>query len=164
MTVTIRTQKLTLAQCRQYVKQNATKQSEGFWTVKNDLKVWKATTSVTGQRSVVALRIPEGAEVFMQKDDQMNYRDARKMRASRAFVEKQFLVGSRIDIVTVEDTEVYLTYQDIYEINESRSANYSDFLYGTGKFVIPNSPFSTQPKQCASGIHFFVNLYDALTY
>lgn len=163
MAVTITTQKLSLAQCRYYVRKNAKKIGNGFWTVKNDLKVWKVTHAPDDERAVVALRIPVGATVFMQEDSNLDYQEARKMRASAAFVEKQF----RIDVIgarhSVKADVFSWECRGIREIPRSCSDSY-DFRYETGKTVTPRFPFSLAREQCASGIHFFVNLYDALTY
>lgn len=163
MTVTITTEKLSLAQCRNYIRQNSTPIGNGFWTVKNDLKVWKTTHDRDLEQVIVALRIPAGATVFAQEDSNMNFMDHRKMRTSVAFVEKQFRIGSRITEREVQPHVFSWECKEIREITRSCSDNY-DFWYETGKTVTPRFPFSLAREQCASGIHFFVNLYDALTY
>lgn len=163
MTVTITSQKLSLAQCRDYLRQNSTPIGNGFWTVKNDLKVWKTTHAPDYEQAIVALRIPAGATVFAQESDNMDYLDNRKMRASVAFVEKQFRIGSRGIGREVTPHVFSWECKEIREIDKSYSDNY-DFWYETGKTATPKSPFSLRREQCASGIHFFVNLTDALIY
>ena len=163
MTVTITTQKLSLAHCRDYLRQNSTPIGNGFWAVKNDLKVWKTTHDPSYEQTIVALRIPAGATVFAQEDTNTDYIETRKMRASAAFVEKQFRIGSTSIAREVQPYVFSWKYKEVREIPRSCSNNY-DFWYETGKTVTPRFPFSLEREQCVSGIHFFVNLYDALIY
>lgn len=163
MTVTITTQKLSLTQCRDYVRQNSTPIGNGFWTVKNDLKVWTTTHDRDYEQAIVALRIPAGATVFAQEHDNFNYTNSRKMRVSMAFVEKQFRIRLRGFVNEVQKNVFSWKCTEVREITTSCSDNY-DFWYETGKTVTPRFPFSLAREQCASGIHFFVNLYDALIY
>ena len=161
----IRTEVLSLKECRAYVKENSERLGRtNFWKVVNPLKVWKrAHKSRARGKVIVALSIPVGATVFMQTDVNYNAEDTRKMRASEAFVEKQFYVGWPY---LEEHSGAISTYNlDRYEeVQASESCRASHFKYETGKIVTPEADFSTRSRQCDSGIHFFVNLRDALAY
>lgn len=159
--IIFRTEVLSLKECRSYVKANSKHIGKtDFWTVVNPLKVWKKTKhpSYSGE-VIVALNIPVGAEVFMQTDDKSNDLVARKMRASKAFVEKQFYVGW--PCLFQDHVWAIAEYE---EVQSSESAHYSHFKYHTGKIVTPEYGFANCPVQCTDGIHFFVNLHDALVY
>lgn len=161
MTVTIRTQHLNFDQCRAYIKKNCKKISKGFWEVESDLKVWKKTTTRAGT-ALVALRIPKGATVFMLSPSRANWRDRddRKMRASEAFVEKQYWTDGIFSCNLSNDTFIL---NHLKEVQETCSMRHSSFKYCTGHKVVPKY-FADEPKQCTHGIHFFVSLSDALLY
>lgn len=156
----IRTEVLSLRDCRTYVKNNSERLGRtNFWKVVNPLKVWKRTNHVRESgKVIVALSIPVNATVFMQTDTNGSNTEARKMRASEAFVEKQFHVGWPF----LEDYSYSLTKYE--EVQVSHSGHNWNFKYKTGEVVKPYGPFSKLEEQCASGIHFFVNLSDALAY
>jgi hypothetical protein len=166
----IRTQCLSLQECVAYIKQNSVKaHRKDFFKLTNDIKVWKRTNSIAQmERCIVALLIPKGAVVYAPN----NYRDSidyRKMRASEAIVYKQFLVGHKfymydgagLGAVAHQggfETEFYK------EVKKTVSGFDYSFQYTTGTSVVPEDGFSFNQRQCESGIHFFVNLADAMNY
>ena len=160
----IRTQCLSLQECVAYIKQNSVKaHRKDFFKLTNDIKVWKRTNSIAQmERCIVALLIPKGAVVYAPN----NYRDSidyRKMRASEAIVYKQFLVGHKFHMYdgggeSVLETEFYK------EVKKTVSGFDYSFQYTTGTSVVPEDGFSFNQRQCESGIHFFVNLADAMNY
>jgi len=160
----IRTQCLSLQECVAYIKQNSVKaHRKDFFKLTNDIKVWKRTNSIAHmERCIVALLIPKGAVVYASN----NYRDSidyRKMRASEAIVHKQFLVGQRFHMYDGTGPGAFET--ELYkEVNKTISGFDYTFQYITGTSVAPEDGFSFNQRQCESGIHFFVNLADAMNY
>jgi hypothetical protein len=160
----IRTQCLSLQECVTYIKQNSVKaHRKDFFKLTNDIKVWKRTNSIAQmERCIVALLIPKGAVVYAPN----NYRDSidyRKMRASEAIVYKQFLVGHKFHLYDSRmpgafETEFYK------EVKKTVSGFDYSFQYTTGTSVVPEDGFSFNQRQCEPGIHFFVNLADAMNY
>ena len=175
MTINIEVEHLSGRGVRKYIKDNCKSNKDGFWTVEKELKVWKATRLgpiqrpkgfTPGGRVIVALRIPAGAQLFALPLDRYSFDDDiddRKMRASAAFVEKQFYVGSAYTYNHYSKTrEIELS--ECTAIKKSFATYDQDFAYRTGHIVKPSYNFSTSRSQCVSGIHFFVNLTDAMEY
>lgn len=130
----------------EHVKQ--TSKSE-FYKVVKPLYVFKKTYK-GGNDVVVNLIIPVGAKIYAPDsagwtvDECSGYR---KMRASKAIVHSQALRhGSR------------------RQVDNSRSGHNYSFIYKNGAVVKPEEEFSYESSQCASGIHFFLNLADAYHY
>lgn len=178
MTINIKVEHLDGSSVRKYISDNCKQLRNGFWEVKKELKVWKATTTTTEtlqvsgwegsthifRRCIVALRIPVGEKIYVQP---MMYRDNidnRKMRASKAYVEKQFVIGHTCRFFNGDDDTISFELNSYYETTETTSVQDITFLYQTGNFVRPKQPFYNENVVCASGIHFFVNLTDALYY
>jgi hypothetical protein len=112
------------------------------------------------ERCIVALLIPKGAIVYIPDVYCRDCLDDRKMRASEAIVHKQFLIGQTWHLIHRGefDTEFYK------EVNKTVSSFDYSFQYITGTSVVPNGGFSFNQRQCEPGIHFFVNLADAMNY
>jgi hypothetical protein len=158
----IRTQCLSLQECVAYIKQNSvTAHRKDFFKLTNDIKVRKRTNSIAQmERCIVALLIPKGAVVYAPNNYQGSI-DCRKMRASEAIVYKQFLVGHKFHLGHLPgafETEFYK------EVNKTVSGFDYSFQYTTGTSVVPEDGFSFNQRQCEPGIHFFVNLADAMNY
>lgn len=89
----------------------------------------------------------------------------RKMRASKAFVHSlSNCEGWLRSHLTGEQTPGWWLGKAIRKENNTYSAHDSMFKYRAGVTVKPELGFSTRRDECASGIHFFVNLRDALDY
>lgn len=127
----------------------------GFYKVVKPLYVFKKTGAAILSRYyntgvVTNLIIPVGAIVYapdcVWEAPQWNSA-LRKMRASKAIVHSQALChGKR------------------RQVDNSRSDYCNSFIYKNGAVVKPWSKFSYESYQCASGIHFFLNLADAYRY
>lgn len=171
--VEVTVQKLGLEEIKKYINDNCEYQSYGFYTVKTPLKVWKKTYTDRNYNDVLtALLIPAGETIYanlhsLTFDENISFR---KMRASGAQVIKQNVIygyryhsnnGCTYNVGGNSHTEIELKYK---EIQKSISDRDNSFQYKTGKYVVPEFEFSLKDKQCASGIHFFVNMTDALIY
>jgi hypothetical protein len=127
------------------------KSRHGFFTVTKQMHVFKKVhvkrPSSKFVDAIANLIIPVGAMIYVGEAAFVwNYTDVRKMRVSEAFVHS--IVESR------KQTPVSVAY-----------AWYTnDFKYNVGATVKPVEKFSKSEEQCDSGIHFFVNLQDALDY
>lgn len=120
-----------------------------FYKVKKPLHVFKKTEGQRRAQVIVNLIIPKGAIIFASgcafRPDPLDL-SCRKMRASEAIVHSQFRVYSKkaVDI--------------------SYSMYCPSFVYKPGTKVKPVLGFGTWNQQCTDGIHFFLNLQDALEY
>ena len=180
MTINIKVEHLDGSEVRKYISDNCKQLREGFWEVKKELKVWKATTTTETlqvpsrgasaspyRRCIVALRIPVGEKIYVQPMMYYDSLDSRKMRASKAYVEKQFVIGHTCRFFNGNNNDadtIAFELASYYETTETTSVRDITFLYKTGNFVRPKQPFYNKNAVCASGIHFFVNLTDALYY
>lgn len=72
--------------------------------------------------------------------------DTRKMRASQAYVHSIYTIDS--------PRQLRIAYSDAD----------STFKYRVGQIVTPRYEFSWTQQSCTSGIHFFLNLWDALGF
>lgn len=129
------------------------KVQKGFYKVVKPMHVFKKVHVGTDSRNTQAIAnliIPVGALIYAE-DVPIYFADAndydyRKMRASEAKV---------VSIVSCKNQ---------IPANEGFSGSGSSFKYHSGKTVKPTYPFSKKAAQCESGIHFFVNLRDALKW
>lgn len=143
---------LTGAPLRKYFLEYATPSKEfgeGFYVVHKPLPAFKkAYNRHTGfwdrHSRIVNLVIPVGAIVYVK--DITRSTDKRKMRADKAYVH------SIADMHSKQPRKV------------AHAGWAHDFVYRVGEHVIPHQPFCTVPSTCESGIHFFLNLQDALSY
>ncbi|ASD50541.1 hypothetical protein FDI24_gp007 [Acidovorax phage ACP17] len=142
------------------------------------LRVYKVTESEFGYgRVIVSLKIPVGAVIYHDPEYILSLPSigSRKMRASKAVVVEQFefmddSLGFSTE-VAVENGKA-VTYVRIPQaevkrgkiVETSLSQYDSNFEYHTGKTVRPTKAFNRIDVQCTTGIHFFVNLGDALAY
>ena len=178
MTINIKVEHLDGSAVRKYISDNCNQLRDGFWEVKKELKVWKSTTTTETlqvpsreastypyRRCIVALRIPVGEKIYVQPLMYYDSIDNRKMRASKAYVEKQFVIGPSNQFFKGNyDNTIDFKLDLYYESTETTSVRDITFVYQTGNFVSPAYPFYDKNVVCASGIHFFVNLTDALYY
>jgi hypothetical protein len=116
---------------------------------------------------IVNLVIPVGAMVYARHG--LNTLNGlrlhmRKMRASsaivhsiRAFNHRQ--LPSVVSATNIQHIAVRSTPDD-----SARSSYDATFKYELGKTVTPEGGFCWSDSECASGIHFFLNLVDALAY
>lgn len=121
----------------------------GFYKVVRPLHVFKKTFSSNYNDSIITnLIIPIGAVIYVNDRawGTKTYVETRKMRASRA------LVHSSFDLIRKK--RIPITYSEYC----------SAFQYKEGTTVVPKSEFSYESETCDSGIHFFLNLNDALVY
>jgi hypothetical protein len=97
--------------------------------------------------AIANLIIPVGAMIYASNDAFVcNSSDSRKMRATEAKVHS---------VVTRRSKKQEQLAHSMFD---------SDFKYVPGQIVKPSKRFSKCEDRCDSGIHFFVNLHDALTW
>jgi hypothetical protein len=120
-----------------------------FYTVRQPLPVFKKAMVFDDLRirAIVNLLVPVGATVFAdsQAFDRVSGRTQRKMRASAASVHS---------IATLDGRPM------------SRAVSWYDpgFHYIPGDKLAPRLQFCQLEERCGSGIHFFLNVRDALEY
>lgn len=122
-----------------------------FYKVQKPLHAFKKTlhngTNSFQHCVIVNLIIPKDAIVYADSEvfSRRLYFNDRKMRASEAFVHSQHLLNSK-------------TVNTSYAFHEN-------FKYSTGETVHPTrNAFSWDNVACEAGIHFFLNVGDALDY
>lgn len=151
---------------KQYIEDNCKALGNGFYEVVNDLKVWKKTATYRGCNVVVALLIPKHAVIYagcLKSPNLFNMHMLyRKMRASKAIVVEQFKVPTTLG--RNRSMHVVLRTESLKAVNKSYSKWDYDFLYETSAIVEPSQDFSWLIDECRPGVHFFVNLTDALMY
>ena len=125
----------------------------GFVRLHTDMPAFKKVHAegVPGAWDAIAnLIIPAGAKVFADHRDLTSLwsdHGSRKMRASRVRVHSIY------------------TCQLKPQPAKKACAGYDrDFKYRPGRGARPQWGFSERYEQCAGGIHFFINLRDALNY
>ena len=125
-------------------------ENKNFYEVVKPLYVFKKTitTGDTFRSCITNLIIPKGTIIYCCANvfDYFNQRSDRKMRASRA------IVHSSVRIADTNKTDNTWSLQD------------ATFIYKNGKTVNPRFGFSMKNSHCESGIHFFLNLQDAIDY
>lgn len=134
-----------------------------IYTVTKPLHVFKKVRSGVWWDSAIAnLIIPVGEFVYVAGAAFLNVTygssDHRKMRCSKAFVHSMAI--SRSDPA---HGRKYLQAVGT-QIKHGFSSYTPEFKYRVGRNVKPFKPFSHRFGQCASGIHFFIDLQDALNY
>lgn len=142
---------MTKNQALDYIREHAVpaggKWHSNFWRITKEMKVFKKAYDKDYSQVIVNLVIPVGAIIHFPEDNYSAYCiDARKMRASKAFVHS---------IASKNNKE---------SLNVAYSDWDSNFKYAVGKTVKPTSSFCSTPHQCEPGIHFFMQLEDALIY
>lgn len=142
---------MTKNQAIDYLKEHAEpaggKWHSNFYRVTKELKVFKKAYS--GHNSVIVnLIIPVGAIVHFPEIIYDNHDiDNRKMRASKAIVHSMATKFKKKEL-TVANSD--------WDCN---------FEYKVGKTVKPfDEKFSSTPRECEAGIHFFMQVEDALKY
>lgn len=156
---------------------------DNFYEVIKPLHVFKKggsrpfdTCGVPGLRvhanRIINLIIPVGATIFASDDVFGRFSDlsGRKMRASEAIVHSivRFVVqDSDMTYYNWGGTDDYwtetLSEKNFVAAAEARSCHNPKFKYIPGKVVKPDT-FSNEYDQCEGGIHFFLNVRDALRY
>ncbi len=166
----IKTKQLSTVDIRKYIEDNCIYIACNFWRVDKPLKVWKRTNTVD-KRCIVALEIPVEAVIYCPNlfSSYTHSMDRcvseRKMRASEAKVIQQYSYMRDVSPYP-NQPDMVLKYNcfDYEEIQNSYSLHDSTFKYHTGRNVKPTTKFDRDTVTCTSGIHFFVNLCDALYY
>ena len=144
-----------------HIEKHATLTTEcslgGFYTVKKEMHVFKKVLYRDSSRfwhdtcpAIANLILPVGTEFYalhMGLTEAGNADAYRKMRADRARVHS-----------IVELTHPHKQQPRAYSWFNGQ------FLYRPGEFIVPNLPFSKQDLLCESGIHFFINVQDAIDY
>ena len=123
---------------------------QGFFKVTKPMYVFKKVyVGVANNQAIANLIIPVGALIYVEGAT-VNYCNVgittRKMRASEAYVHS---------IVTVRDK---------VQVRLAKSGHDSKFMYVPGTTVKPDNGFDKEEEACAGGIHFFVDLVDALVW
>ena len=134
-----------------------------FLEVTKPLHVFKQVKSGVKRVNAIAnLIIPVGAVIYYPYASlsHLSNQADRKMRASKAFVHsittysKRRKFGNGSVSVALEDCTSKKNAYSLYD---------RDFRYRVGRNVYPDR-FSMYRDTCTNGIHFFLNLADALTY
>lgn len=131
--------------------------STGLWTVHTPMRVFKQTcpTRFRGAVGIVELVIPVGALIHAKGRREYAMQSYRKMRASEAKVIQQWDRNS----YSWASREIWTP------MNDSVSQHDSSFVYKNGKTVKPQGdPFYQGSGVCEAGIHFFIDLQDAINY
>jgi hypothetical protein len=119
-----------------------------------------------GEGAIANLIIPKGATVYFRSVDG-------KMRTSRAHVHsivayKGHTWSSLRNLFTYHVSSSYipsdLAPACLVSVSTARSEFDGTFKYETGKTIKPFKRFSHTDEHCASGIHFFLNIREALAY
>ena len=142
---------MTKNQALAYIREHAVpaggKWHSNFWRITKEMKVFKKAYYKYYHQVIVNLVIPVDAIIhFPESNYSVDEIDNRKMRASKAFVHS---------IASKNNKEI---------LNVAHSDWSVDFKYIVGKTVKPTYSFCSTPYQCESGIHFFMQLEDALIY
>lgn len=127
------------------------------------LRVYKKT-----QNTIVSLEIPIGSLVHFNDEiteSQFNgSRNSRKMRASAGRVVQQ-ISFDRLQYLDAGTSRVKgFTLVNARDVISSRSEYDRFFFYTTGNIVTPVCDFYKFRGTCETGIHFYINLSDALTH
>ncbi|ASD50584.1 hypothetical protein FDI24_gp057 [Acidovorax phage ACP17] len=140
-----------------------------LWTVRVPMKVYKKTRD----ECIVELEIPAGAQIYARSRRDMascstpqHGESVRKMRCSSAKVLQQWYHRwYREKASTVQGQVDGEKHHWLTPTATSRSKHNWEFIYHNGKTVVPEGNFAPACfEQCASGIHFFVNVQDAINY
>lgn len=125
----------------------------GFYKVTHQMHVFKKIRVLNARnryvQAIANLIIPVGATIYTDPQAFCRPRaeaHARKMRASEAYV----------------DSIVQMS--DLCEHQCGLSGHNPGFMYSVGSTVVPVRKFAKHSSQCASGIHFFINLADAMEW
>ena len=113
-----------------------------LYLVKTELNVFKTVYCDEFQSGIANLIIPAGALIRVANTQ---YLRGQKLRASGAIVHSIF------------DTNLRSRRRAV-------SGHDEEFIYKVGKTVTPENGFELQDKECAGGIHFFLDLYSAMSY
>lgn len=119
----------------------------GFRIANQDLQVFKKAylRDHRCEPCIINLVIPKGTVIYGPASISGEI-DTRKMRAEKAIVHS---------IVNIADGKQRQMAHSGYD---------SRFKYRPGDTVVPDAPFGTAPDACKSGIHFFFDLHDALSW
>lgn len=164
----ITTEQLSYHEVMAYFKYNTEESQRHCSAIRGvirPLRVYKKT-----EDTIVSLEIPVGALVHFNDsitESQFNGgMDYRKMRASKARVVQQITFLDNIPAAgawSMDRVKTFTLY-GARDVTESRSEYSSRFVYKTGEIVVPVNGFYEQRGTCEAGIHFYVNLSDALKH
>ena len=129
----------------------------GLWTVHTPMRVFKQTCPNRHRSAVgiVELVIPEGALIHAMGRRNYYMQSYRKMRVSEAKVVRQW----------DRNSYSWMTRENWTPMDNSVSQHDTSFVYKDGRTVKPSGePFYTGGGVCEAGIHFFIDLEDALAY
>ena len=145
----IMTKNQALAYIREHAVPAGGKWHSNFWRITKEMKVFKKASDKACKPVIVNLVIPVGEVIHFPEDKYgVDFINNRKMRASKAFVHSIHTVNYKRPGVSLR-----VAYSD-----------WDDSKYLVGKNRNPEFAFSRIPHQCESGIHFFMQLEDALIY
>lgn len=122
-----------------------------FWFLDKDLPAFKKTLTIPYDNVCITnLIIPRGAVIHLDsiRLNENVLVSSAKLRASVAFVYSNIECNSLKECKTTRST---------YDF-------YPNFFYKKGTLVTPKKPFYLGNAECASGIHFFLNVNAALNY
>ena len=136
-----------LAYIREHAVPAGGKWHSNFWRITKEMKVFKKAYDNNYRQVIVNLVIPVGAIVHFPENEYNKFCiNVRKMRASKAFVHSIANLRSK--------KSIQLAYSN-WDNN---------FEYVVGKTVKPKYGFNRTPEVCETGIHFFMQVEDAIRY
>lgn len=145
-----------------------------FFRLKKPLKAFKKLVTPYKNKNSVKnvvianLVIPRGARVYADSFEYVNFCiHNNKIRVDMAEVHSMLELRWEGVAYNPKDVDIFtdipIKKVPVWKAQSIRSNNKS-FYYNTGKMVIPELPFSKDHLQCASGIHCFLNLREALAF
>ena len=117
------------------------KRERGFKTINHEITVYKSIGN-----HVVMLSLPVGTRIYVGCWNL----NKQKCRADQARVVAIFKLSSSGDYIS--------------DIKSNRSSWCAEITYRVGEIVKPKRPFHTLELECASGIHFFYTLKEAMRW
>lgn len=145
---------------REYLLEYATpsERAPHLWTVHKDLPVFKKARDRSLAYSVIVNMELLCGSVFHARPQAFTGAstvETRKMRADSAYVHSIAYADPR----SISHLEAIGT-----ETRYARSCHDMNFYYEVGETVRPSIGFNRFPGICSTGIHFFLNVRDAIQY
>jgi hypothetical protein len=128
-----------------------------FYKVTSPLSVFKKIYTKANGALIANLIIPVGAKIYVGESFgsyQLWDNHSRKMRASEAYVHS---------IVTANKQKYHDSKSKFIYKQKGYSGHDNSFVYIVGKTIKPDK-FSHRENICDSGIHFFLDVADALDW
>ena len=144
--------------------------ARNFVTVTDTLYVFKKTQndrlSCDRRQMITNLIIPVGAIIHIPYDAYTcKESDSRKMRTNKAIVHSNVMCTNMHHFGHISPSEFSKQKLERWTQRAVAHSQYlNEFTYKVDHLVKPRQAFSLVTGSCESGIHFFVNVVDALKY